>query len=98
MPFAAARIGDLTIHGGVVTGPGCLSVLIGGKPAACVGDLQTCPMVDVLKPHVGGPITKGSPSVLIGGRPAARVGDLTQCMGPPGAIAPPGCLSVLIGP
>jgi uncharacterized Zn-binding protein involved in type VI secretion len=94
----AARVGDLTVHGGVITGPGCPNVLIGGLPAACVGDMQACPVVDVLKPHGGGPITKGSATVLIGGRLAARVGDLTQCVGPPGAIAPPGCLTVLIGP
>ena len=31
-------------------------------------------------------------------QPAARVGDMTQCVGPPGSIAPPGCLTVLIGP
>lgn len=97
MPFPAARVGDITLHGGVIAGPGCLTVVIGTQPAACVGDMQVCPMVDVLKPHVGGPITKGCPSVLIGGRPAARVLDLTACVGPPGAIAPPGWPSVVIG-
>jgi len=93
----AARVFDLTVHGGAIAGPGCLSVLIGGLSAACLGDMQVCPMIDVLKPHVGGPITQGCPSVFIGGRAAARVGDLTQCVGPPGAIAPPGCLTVVIG-
>lgn len=98
MPSPAARLGDFTMHGGVITGPGCLTVFIGGKPAACVGDMQACPLVDVLKPHGGGPITgPGCPTVLIGGRPAARVGDMTQCVGPSGAIAPPGCLTVAIG-
>lgn len=29
--------------------------------------------------------------------PAARVGDMLTCMGPPGAIIPPGCPTVLIG-
>ena len=98
MPFPAARVGDFTTHGGVITGPGCPTVFIGGKPAACVGDLQVCPLVDGLKPHVGGPITKGSPSVFLGGRPAARSNDMTQCAGPPGTIAPPGCPTVFIGP
>ncbi|SRR6266542_1269900 len=97
MALPAARLLDLTAHGGVIAGPGCLTVLIGGKPAACLGDMQVCPMVDVLKPHVGGPITKGCATVFIGGRAAARVTDLTQCVGPPGVIAPPGCLTVLIG-
>jgi uncharacterized Zn-binding protein involved in type VI secretion len=94
----AARVGDATVHGGVITGPGCPNVYIGGSRAACVGDMQVCPVVDGLKPHVAGPITQGSTTVWIGGRAAARVGDLTQCVGPPGTIAPPGCPTVLIGP
>jgi uncharacterized Zn-binding protein involved in type VI secretion len=95
---AAARVGDRTLHGGTITGPGCPTVLIGGMPAACAGDAQLCPASDGPKPHVGGPVSAGCASVLIGGRAAARVGDPTQCGGPPGAIAPPGCLTVLIGP
>jgi uncharacterized Zn-binding protein involved in type VI secretion len=99
MPQPAARIGDMTAHGGVIAPPGCVMVLIGGLPAARVGDLQMCPLSDGPKPHVGGPITgPGSPMVLIGGLPAARVGDMTQCVGPPGTIVPPGCPTVLIGP
>jgi uncharacterized Zn-binding protein involved in type VI secretion len=56
--------------GGPITGPGAPTVLIGGLPAAHVGDLATC---------VGPPdtIVKGSMKVLIGGTPAARMGDLT---------------------
>ena len=51
-------------------------VLIGGQPAARVGDLHVCPMVTGVVPHVGGPILPpGSPTVLIGGMPAARMGD-----------------------
>jgi uncharacterized Zn-binding protein involved in type VI secretion len=96
MPFTAARVGDITLHGGGIAGPGCLTVLIGGKPAACVGDVQVCPMVDVLKPHAAGPIVKGCLTVLIGRRPAARLGDVTQCVGPPGAIAL-GSFTVVIG-
>jgi len=88
----------MTAHGGVISPPGCLTVLIGGQPAARVTDMQICPMFDGPKPHVGGLITgPGSPTVLIGGLPAARVGDMTQCIGPPGTIIPPGCPTVLIG-
>jgi len=56
--------------GGPITGPGVLNVLIGGQPAAVVGDAATC---------AGPPdaIAKGSATVLIGGRPAARMGDST---------------------
>ena len=57
--------------GGPVVGPGVVTVLIGGLPAAVVGDLLVC---------TGPPdtIVKGSMNVLIGGRPAARQGDLTS--------------------
>lgn len=95
----AARVGDMTVHGGVIIPPGMPTVLIGGMPAARVTDMQTCPLSDGPKPHVGGLITgPGSSTVLIGGLPAARVNDMTQCVGPTGTIAPPGCLTVLIGP
>ncbi len=92
----AARVLDLTNHGGVITGPGAPTVLIGGQPAARLGDLQVCPLVDGVKPHVGGAVITGSATVLISGMPAARVGDVTQCAGPPGTIAS-GFPMVLIG-
>ncbi|NJO03354.1 MAG: type VI secretion protein [Bacteroidia bacterium] len=76
----AARIGDMHIcpmvtgvvpHvGGPIIGPGAPTVLIGGMPAAVVGDMVTC---------TGPPdsIAMGSATVMIGGKPAARLGDLT---------------------
>lgn len=56
--------------GGPIVGPGCPTVMIGGLPAARVGDSLVC---------VGPPdtIVKGSATVLIGGAPAARMGDST---------------------
>ena len=67
-------------------------------PAARVGDMHTCPMVDPgPKPHVGGPILPpGAPTVLIGGLPAARVGDMCTCAGPPDSIVK-GSTTVMIG-
>ena len=80
---AAARITDMHVcpmvnagqppipHvGGPVIGPCVPTVLIGGLPAAVVGDMCVC---------VGPPdtIVKGSSSVMIGGKPAARMGDAT---------------------
>ena len=38
---AAARLGDLTTHGEVITGPGAATVIIGGMPAAVMGDIHT---------------------------------------------------------
>jgi uncharacterized Zn-binding protein involved in type VI secretion len=67
-----------------------------GLPAARMSDMQVCPMVTGVVPHVGGPITLGCPTVLISGLPAGRVGDMHQCVGPPGAMAL-GAFTVLIG-
>lgn len=76
----AARISDMHVcpmvtgtvpHvGGPVLGPGAPTVLIGGFPAAVMGDVCTC---------TGPPdsIVLGSATVLIGGKPAARLGDST---------------------
>lgn len=68
------------------------------QPAARVGDMHTCPMVDPgPKPHLGGPIAgPGCPTVLIGGQPAARSGDMSTCVGPPDSVVK-GSMSVLIG-
>ncbi len=91
----AARLGDPTVHGGVIT-LGAMNVLIGGQPAARMGDMHTCPMCNGPVPHVGGPIILGSMTVLIGGQPAARMNDQCVCTGPPDSIIM-GCMTVLIG-
>jgi len=95
---AAARQGDPTVHGGVIIA-GYPQVMIGGQPAARMGDMHTCPMQTPGTPpipHVGGPILKGSATVMIGGQPAARQGDTALCTGPPDSIAA-GFPSVQIG-
>jgi uncharacterized Zn-binding protein involved in type VI secretion len=73
--------------GGPILPPCCPTVLIGGLPAARVGDLAVC---------AGGPdvIALGSMTVLIGGQPAARMGDMTAHGG---VIVAPCCPTVMIG-
>jgi uncharacterized Zn-binding protein involved in type VI secretion len=95
MPMAA-RLTDMHVcpmvtgvvpHvGGPITGPGAPTVLIGGMPAAVVGDLCVC---------VGPPdtIAMGSGTVVIGGKPAARMGDTTAH----GGNIVLGCPTVMIG-
>lgn len=79
----AARVGDVTEHGGAISPPGAVTVLIEGMPAARVSDLHVCPMVTGTVPHVGGPILPpGAPTVLIEGLAAARVTDWLTCEGP----------------
>lgn len=67
-------------------------------PAARLGDMHTCPMVDPgPKPHVGGPVIAPCvPTVLIGSRPAAVMGDMLTCIGIPDTIIQ-GSATVLIG-
>jgi len=69
-PMVTPGLPPIPHVGGPVTGPGMPNVLIGGMPAACVGDLCVC----IGPPDV---IVKGSSTVLVGGRPAARMGDGT---------------------
>jgi uncharacterized Zn-binding protein involved in type VI secretion len=66
-------------------------------PAACVGDMHTCPLVNGLVPHVGGPLLPpGATTVLIGGRPAATSTGMATCVGPPDTIVK-ASTTVLIG-
>ncbi|MDR5761451.1 PAAR domain-containing protein [Caballeronia sp. LZ035] len=94
----AARVMDLTGHGfPLVPGPGCPTVLIGGRPAwRATADAMQCPLIDGVKPHVGGVVGAGSMTVTIGGVPAARQGDLVIEAGAPNPIVQ-GEPTVLIG-
>ena len=95
MPMAA-RVNDMHVcpmvtgvvpHvGGPIMPPGEPTVLIGGQPAARVGDMATC---------TGPPdsIAAGSGTVMIGGMPAARMGDSTSH----GGTIVIGCPTVMIG-
>lgn len=94
----AARVGDATAHGSpLAPGPGCPTVLIGGRPAWRAGsDTHICALFDGPKPHVGGAIVVGSATVFVGGLPAARQGDRIIEAGPPNAVIV-GDPTVLIG-
>ncbi|MBB6369153.1 PAAR domain-containing protein [Chryseobacterium shigense] len=96
MGTAAARSTDMHVcpasdgpkpHvGGPILSGSNTTVMIGGLPAAVVGDSCTC---------AGPPDTliKGSSSVLIAGKPAVRMGDSTAH----GGQVILGCFTVLIG-
>ena len=88
----AARLGDPTGHPGVISGPGVSTVLLGGQPAAVVGDLHTCSFPPPAV-HPPSPFPKGSSTVLVSGRPALRMGDTAGC----GAPIVMGAPTVLIG-
>jgi uncharacterized Zn-binding protein involved in type VI secretion len=85
----AARVSDVIVSTATlgvptpITPPGAPTVLIGGLPAARLGD--TCGADAILM---------GSTTVLIGGVPAARIGDPT---GGGGTVAAVGAPTVLIG-
>lgn len=69
-PMQTPAVVPIPHVGGPIIGPGAPTVLIGGLPAAKVGDMLVC---------VGPPdtIVKGSATVKICGMPAARLGDTT---------------------
>lgn len=69
-PMVTPGLPPIPHVGGPIVGAGCATVLIGGMPAACLGDQCIC----VGPPDV---IMKGSMTVMIGGKPAARMGDMT---------------------
>jgi uncharacterized Zn-binding protein involved in type VI secretion len=78
----AARLGDTSTHGGAIVGPCEATVLIGGMPAAVLGDNHACPLMFAPgAPHAVTPFPAGSGTVLIGGKPAVRVGDVCICGG-----------------
>ena len=89
---AAARLGDVTGHPGIIVG-GLKSVLIEKRPAARQGDNHACAMPPTAGPHPTSTIVKGSTSVFIGGAAAARMGDTAGC----GAPIIVGATTVLIG-
>jgi uncharacterized Zn-binding protein involved in type VI secretion len=76
----------LVPHVGGPIATGAPTVLIGGVPAARIGDMCVC----VGPPDV---VMMGSPKVLISGSPAARMGDSTAH----GGTIVVGCPTVLIG-
>tara|TARA_R110002051_G_scaffold72631_1_gene131263 strand:- start:1023 stop:1349 length:327 start_codon:yes stop_codon:yes gene_type:complete len=85
-PMVTPGLPPIPHVGGPIIGPGAPTVLIGGLPAAVLGDSCTC---------VGPPdsIISGSSTVLIGGKPAARMGDSTAH----GGSIVLGCPTVMIG-
>lgn len=88
----AARVGDLSTHGGTISGPGAPNVLIAGMPAAVVGDLHVCPLPPTSHQPTVSPFPSGSTTVLIAGRPALRTSDACAC----GAMAAVGAPTVMI--
>ncbi len=90
---AAAVVGDTTNHGGTIVGPGISTVMIGGKPAAVMGDNHVCSLPPNSHQPTSSPFAKGSGTVMIGGKPALRAGDTCAC----GASSAVGIPTVMIG-
>ena len=95
----AARMGDMTSHGGIIVS-GSTNVLFNGKPAANASSTHVCPMVTPGTPpipHVGMfAVPMGALTVLINGSPAIVMGDMFVCVGPPATVVL-GSPNILIG-
>jgi uncharacterized Zn-binding protein involved in type VI secretion len=69
-PMITPGVPPIPHVGGPITGPGAPTVLVGGMPAARIGDMAVC----VGPPDV---IALGSFTVITLGMPQARMGDST---------------------
>jgi len=85
-PMVTPGVPPIPHVGGPILPTCCVTVIIGGLPAARVTDKALC----VGPPDV---IVKGSATVIIGGMPAARIGDTTAH----GGVIVMGCPTVIIG-
>ncbi len=85
-PMVTPGIPPIPHVGGPILPPCAVTVLIGGMPAARVGDMALC----VGPPDV---IAMGSFTTLIADQPAARLGDMTAH----GGVIVVGMPTVLIG-
>jgi len=85
-PMVTPAVPPIPHVGGPILPPGKPTVLIGGMPAATMGNMCLC---------TGPPdsIILGSTGVMIGGQPAARMGDMCAH----GGAIMAGCPTVLIG-
>jgi len=90
---AAVRVGDITNHGGTVIGPGVMTVMIAGMPAAVAGDMHICALPPSGHQPTSSPFISGSSTVMIGGKPALRMTDSCGC----GAAAAIAAMTVNIG-
>lgn len=85
-PMVTPGVPPIPHVGGPILPPGAVTVLIGGLPAARVGDMAVC----VGPPDV---IVLGSFTVLTMSMPQARIGDMTAH----GGTIVLGCPTVLVG-
>lgn len=95
----AARMGDITSHGGTIL-TGSSNVFFNGLPAANGNSTHSCPMVTPGTPpvpHIGGmAVPAGALNVFINKKPAIVCGDMFICCGPPATVVA-GSQNVFIG-
>ena len=96
MGTPAARVGDTSMTGDAITGPGAATVMIGKMPASVMGDV-------VSGAACVGAVTVGSATVMIMKRPAAKFGSTVMGANPASGVpvstslGMPCCPTVMIG-
>jgi uncharacterized Zn-binding protein involved in type VI secretion len=90
---SVVRVGDTTNHGGTVTGPGEATVLVGGMPAAVLGDMHVCSLPPNAHQPTASPFIASNATVLVGGKPIVTTSDSCGC----GAMAVIGSPTVTVG-
>ena len=80
MPFPIAALTGKTGTGDTITAPGCPTVLVKGKPVACLGDAvagTACTGVIAQNPN---------PKVLIKARPVAKLTSVASGVNPASGV------------
>lgn len=64
---APARVGDKTVHGEELIGPGCPNISIEGKPLSVIGDMTTATIKKNRREYWGpGPLQGGAATITAG--------------------------------
>jgi uncharacterized Zn-binding protein involved in type VI secretion len=98
MAAPVVRIGDVNSGGGVVLGPGALSVLVNGRPVITPGNIVAphpccgAPEAECVV-HCAAVTTLGSLGVLAEGKPIVYVGSPDTCK----HVRMTGSFNVLVG-
>ncbi len=73
-----ALVGDSTVGGGLILGPGAPDVICNGFVVSCIGDV-VAPHAPFTGAHLAAVIVTASPDVIADGRPVTRLGDVASC-------------------
>lgn len=94
MTSPVVKMGDINQAGGLLIGPGSLTVLTNGVPTGLIGDrVSAHPPCPDSPAHCSAAVIQGSTTVIAEGRPVVYVGAIDSC----GHSRATGSPTVLVG-